>query len=112
MIQSAYLRVYVPADDTVRYLHHVAPMRRAVIQASDYFVWGEPATDDAFRIDVEGRTYWCPRSPRLRMLEGVLAFSTAYPSSSHKLGSTGYCFLPGQTKDYDKTDLVVGCFCK
>jgi len=48
---------------------------------SDHFVWGEPATDDAFRVEVDGRVYLCPRSPRLRMLEGVLAFSHAYPTS-------------------------------
>ena len=81
MIRAAYLRVYVPSDRTARYPRHVEPIRRDVIEASDYFVWGEPASDDAFRIDVDGRTYLCPRSPRLRMLEGVLAFSNAYPAS-------------------------------
>ena len=81
MIQAAYLRVYLPADRTVRLPDHVAPMRRSVIAASNYFVWGEPPTDDAFRIQVDGVTYLCPRSPRLRMLEGVLAFSNAYPTS-------------------------------
>ncbi|MDJ0962164.1 MAG: hypothetical protein QNJ88_16040 [Acidimicrobiia bacterium] len=81
MIQAAYLRIYLPADRTVRLPDHVAPRRRTVIAASDHFVWGEPATDDAFRIHVDGVTYLCPRSPRLRMLEGVLAFSNAYPTS-------------------------------
>jgi len=82
MIQSAYLRVYVPLDGAPRYPHYVAPVRRAIIQASDHFVWGEPATDDAFQIEDAGRVYSCPRSPRLRMLEGVLAFSNAYPTSN------------------------------
>ena len=45
MIQAAYLRVYLPADRTVRLPDHVAPHRRSVIAASDHFVWGEPATD-------------------------------------------------------------------
>jgi hypothetical protein len=81
MIQAAYLRIYLPADRAVRLPDHVAPHRRSVIAASDYFVWGETTTDDAFRIQVDGATYLCPRSPRLRMLEGVLAFSNAYPTS-------------------------------
>ncbi len=34
--------------------------------------------DDAFVIDYEGRRFICPRHPRLRMLEGVLAFRNAY----------------------------------
>jgi hypothetical protein len=81
MIEAAYLRVYVPSDRIARYPRHIAPIQRSIIDASDHFVWGEPSTDDAFRIEVDGRAYLCPRSPRLRMLEGVLAFSNAYPTS-------------------------------
>jgi hypothetical protein len=37
-----------------------------------------PMSDDAFVADWRGRRYLCPRTPRLRMLEGVLAVRHAY----------------------------------
>lgn len=81
MIQSAYLRVYVPADRVGRYPAHVGSAHTPEFDTSEYFVWGEAPSEDAFRIEVGGSTYVCPRSPRLRMLEGVLAFSNAFPTA-------------------------------
>lgn len=50
------------------------------MRASDHFVWDEPLSDDAFTVEWGGAAYRCPRFPRLRMLEGLLSFTSAYPS--------------------------------
>lgn len=52
-----------------------------MIRAGEHFVWGETSGDDAFMADWNGRRYLCPRHPRLRMLEGALAFSNSNPGS-------------------------------
>jgi hypothetical protein len=82
MIRSSYLRVYLPASRLGRYPVHEGLPSRLVFEANEHVVWGESATDDAFRVEHEGRAYLCPRSARLRMLEGVLAFANAYPMSA------------------------------
>ena len=51
------------------------------MRASDHFVWGESVRDDAFSVEWHGRRYVCPRNAKLRMLEGLLAFSNAHPGS-------------------------------
>ncbi len=82
MILSAFLRVYLPADRAGGFEVHRDPAGAATVaRADDHFVWQEPTVDDAFRTDWEGREYLCPRFPRLRMLEGLLAFSNAYPGA-------------------------------
>jgi hypothetical protein len=75
----AYLRVYVPqeSEPVVEHVPAVGP-GRVLIRAA-YGVWFESLRDDAFVIEQRGRRLVCPRSPRLRMLEGVLAFRHAYP---------------------------------
>ena len=45
-------------------------------------MWHESMADDAFAIEWDGLSYVCPRFPRLRMLEGVLAFSRMYPGEA------------------------------
>jgi hypothetical protein len=82
MIRCAYLRVYVPADRAGTWMSHVSGVRhRAIMRASDHFVWTETTSDDAFTIEWEGSRYVCPRYPRLRMLEGAVAFNATYPGS-------------------------------
>ena len=54
---------------------------RAIMRASNHFVWSETTADDAFTVEWEGRRYVCPRYPRLRMLEGAVAFNATYPGS-------------------------------
>jgi len=77
--RSAYLRVYVPRDAVEGYREHqAAPSQPRVLTRGVYGVWHESARDDAFVIDFEGSPYVCPRYPRLRMLEGLLAFRNAY----------------------------------
>ena len=81
MIPAAYLRVYLPESEAGSWPPHVTGATRRLIVASDSFVWGEPAGNDAFVAEWKGRRYFCPRHPKLRMLEGALAFSSAHPSS-------------------------------
>ena len=80
--RAAYLRVYVPVDHFDGYLEHVAADRQAtrpVLTRGRYGVWYESSRDDAFVIEFEGERFVCPRHPRLRMLEGLIAFRNAYP---------------------------------
>ena len=79
MIESCHLRVYIPSDRTRRLPAHEPPASVRVVRSSYRFVWEEPMADDAFATEWRGQSYVCPRSPRLRMLEGLLASSTAYP---------------------------------
>ena len=84
MAQSAYLRVYVAvngSDDQV--LEHVADRsgRQTVLRQGEFGLSAESVRDDAFIIDQDGRRFVCPRTPRLRMLEGLLAFRNAYADS-------------------------------
>ncbi|MBP1631903.1 MAG: hypothetical protein H6Q11_191 [Acidobacteria bacterium] len=79
MTPVAYLRVYVP-DEAGPVVEHVpaAGARRVLVRGA-YGVWYESLRDDAFVIEQRGRRLVCPRHPRLRMLEGLLAFRHAYP---------------------------------
>lgn len=78
MTIAAYLRVYVPGDPG-RVAEHVSLQRPRVLGRGPFGVWFESPREDAFVIESEGQTYVCPRHPRLRMLEGLLAFRNAYP---------------------------------
>lgn len=80
MIATAYLRVYLPANHAADLPAHLPPRRRNVIRASEHFVWQEPQVDDAFTVEWGGDSYRCPRFPRLRMLEGLLAYTSTYPN--------------------------------
>ncbi|MBM3695529.1 MAG: hypothetical protein FJW79_06315 [Actinobacteria bacterium] len=75
---AAYLRVYVPGDPRRVPEHRHDPLPR-VLERGAYGVSFESSREDAFVIEREGRHYLCPRHPRLRMLEGLLAFRNAYP---------------------------------
>jgi hypothetical protein len=76
---AAYLRVYVPAQGPLLEEHLPAAGARRVLVRGAYGIWFESLRDDAFVIELEGRRLVCPRRPRLRMLEGLLAFRHAYP---------------------------------
>ena len=79
MIRAAYLRVYLPADERDAWVTHLggSPAPR-VMTIADFGVWEESLRDDAFRTEWAGRVWVCPRYPRLRMLEGLLAFRNSY----------------------------------
>jgi hypothetical protein len=80
MIKAAYLRVYLPAERFGAWRQHAS--QRNVVWANDHFVWQEETSEDAYTVEWDGRSYVCPRNARLRMLEGVIAFSNSYPGSS------------------------------
>lgn len=77
MIKTSHLRVYLPADrlgplpeaDTIV----LCPPRDVT-----YAISAVPMSEDALVADWHDRRYLCPRTPRLRMLEGVLAVRHAY----------------------------------
>ncbi|NND02445.1 MAG: hypothetical protein HKN91_06640 [Acidimicrobiia bacterium] len=82
MIRAAYLRVYSPSRHTEARLPAVGPWGRNVVRADGHFMWAESDTDDVFTVDWKGERLICPRNGRLRMLEGILAFSNANPGAS------------------------------
>ena len=88
MIPAAYLRIYLPETQAAPWPAHITGPTRPVIRASENFVWGEPRSEDAFVAEWNGGRFMCPRHPRLRMLEGALAFSHANPGSMLLSGST------------------------
>lgn len=81
MIVSAFLRSYLPEGDLPRYQEHTSPIG-GFVRSDEHFLWNEPVVDDAYTIVWGGETYVCPRHPRLRMLEGVLAFGNAFPDAA------------------------------
>ena len=79
MIATAYFRVYLPADDLSSFPEHLDASAARVLHASDISVWDESLIEDAYTTEWQSRPFVCPRYPRLRMLEGLLAFRNAYP---------------------------------
>lgn len=83
MAIAAYLRVYLPERRHGDALEHVAgPSSGPVLRRGEFGLISESARDDAFVIDVDGDRFVCPRYPRLRMLEGLLAFRNSYDRST------------------------------
>ncbi len=101
MIRSAYLRVYRPAAAGQRFDRHVDGQRRRVLVMGEIGVWQESLREDAFVADWEGRDWVCPRTPRLRMLEGLLAFRNSYP------GTVGSLLAPERLVDRATAELEV-----
>lgn len=77
MIKTAHLRVYLPSD-RVGSLPEAERGGARVPHDMTYAIGAISMSDDALAADWHGRRYLCPRTPRLRMLEGVLAVSNAY----------------------------------
>lgn len=84
MIRSAYLRVYVPETPMRDWERHIAAVP-AVVTVADNFLWHEPLVNDAYTIEWRDSKYVCPRYPRLRMFEGMLAFRNAFPTIGHMM---------------------------
>lgn len=85
MIKTAHLRVYRPALRSPFAELPVAGRVRRVPFAGPYGIVGETLTEDVLLAEWGDRTYLCPRTPRLRVLEGVLAIRRAY----RELGAVG-----------------------
>lgn len=79
MINSSYLRVYVAHDGSDAVQHIEPAPGEAAIHSDGRFIWDEPLREDSFLATWNGDEFVCPRNVRLRMIEGALAFSTAYP---------------------------------
>ena len=79
MILSAYLRSYLRRDTAATYDVHAAA--RPILRGNEHFLWTESTGDDAFSVNWHGDSFVCPRYPRLRMLEGLLAFNNAFPDA-------------------------------
>ncbi len=80
MIATAFLRIYVPALKVVGLSPHRELNADSSLQLDGQFVWTEPLADDAIYTTWEGDQFACPRNVRLRMLEGILAFSRSEPA--------------------------------
>lgn len=90
VIATAFLRIYLPEDDLSAFPRHRGAASEQVLHSSDIGLWVEPLTEDAFSMEWHDRRFLCPRYPRLRMLEGLLAFHNAYP------GVVGSTLVPEQ----------------
>jgi hypothetical protein len=76
VILTAHLKVFVPVSDATVTLDD-----RSVdvsLTNSPFGLMGESLDDDAIVIEWNGGIHACPRTPRLRALEGVLAIRRAY----------------------------------
>lgn len=78
MTPSSFLRVYIAAEKFPA--QEPAPNSGALqtLRAGRYGLLGESMHEDALHADWSGRRFVCPRHPRLRMLEGLLAFHNTY----------------------------------
>jgi hypothetical protein len=79
MIETAYLRVYIPGDEPGLVHGGEGAPAATGLWADGRFILGESLTEDAFVADWRGGRYVCPRNARLRMVEGLLALSASYP---------------------------------
>jgi len=80
MIKTAYFRTYLPA---IR-VGALPPARghnsEQTVMQDGTFMWTESTTDDALFTVWQGEQFACPRNTRIRMIEGVLAFTRTYPA--------------------------------
>ena len=81
MTRAAYLRIYVPADpadqSTREYVEPALGVART-LRSGKFGLLAEPLDDDGFMIEWRDEHYVCPRTARLRMLQGVVAYHAAY----------------------------------
>lgn len=77
MIPTAALRVYVSARTLPGRVAAVDPAS-VRLQEGAYGLLAESMEEDVLVADWKGTRFACPRFPRLRVLEGVLAFHSAY----------------------------------
>lgn len=81
MTTAANLRVYVPADDAQASWLAMPPAPSTPVETwrlNPFGITTESLREDVLVAEHDGTRYLCPRMPRLRMLEGVLAFHNAF----------------------------------
>lgn len=96
MARAAYLRVYLPdtrVPGTPAHLPNGESGDQRIMRRGEFGLTVESSRDDAFVLDHAGRRYVCPRFPRLRMLEGLMAFRNAYQ------GPTASLLIPQATAE-------------
>ncbi|OFW65482.1 MAG: hypothetical protein A2Z12_09375 [Actinobacteria bacterium RBG_16_68_21] len=96
MARVAYLRVYLPESripETLVHLVDAESTHGRIMRRGEFGLSVESPRDDAFVLEHAGRRYVCPRFPRLRMLEGLMAFRNAYQ------GPTASLLIPQATAD-------------
>lgn len=76
MTRSAFLRVYIAAEKFPAL--EPAAGTADMLRHSRYGLLSETLHEDALMADWAGRRFVCPRNPRLRVLEGLLAFHNMY----------------------------------
>ena len=79
MIRTAYLRTYLPSSAVVGLPPHRNDRISRRLVKTESFIWDESTADDAIYTTWNGSQYVCPRNTRLRMVEGILAFSKTNP---------------------------------
>jgi len=77
VIRTAFLRVYLP-EQTLPGQVVVDHPPMPHMAAGTFGLLAEPMQDDALLAEWRGNRFLCPRFPRLRVLEGLLAFHNAY----------------------------------
>ncbi|GMQ94488.1 MAG: hypothetical protein BMS9Abin12_1981 [Acidimicrobiia bacterium] len=80
MIKTAYFRTYLPAGRVGALPPAGEENGRLPVKHDGPFLWTESTADDALFTVWQGEQYACPRNTRIRMIEGVLAFTKTYPA--------------------------------
>lgn len=80
MIKTAHFRVYLPADRVGALPPARAHGSGSTVRHDGTFMWTESMADDAIFTVWQDAQYACPRNTRLRMIEGILAFTKTYPA--------------------------------
>ncbi|NIA25597.1 MAG: hypothetical protein GWP04_08505 [Gammaproteobacteria bacterium] len=78
MIRTAFLRVYLPERALPGQVVVVDHPPMPQVAAGAFGLLAEPMQDDALLAEWRGTRFLCPRFPRIRVLEGLLAFHHAY----------------------------------
>jgi hypothetical protein len=78
MTPSSFLRVYIAAEKFPAQESSPDSGALRTLRAGRYGLLGESMHEDALHAEWSGGLYVCPRHPRLRMLEGLLAFHNTY----------------------------------
>lgn len=81
MTATCHLRVYIPAEDApdeIVGLPVADPVATTPWRLGEFGIVAEPQDDDAVFVEHEGERFVCPRRPRLRLLESVLAFHNGF----------------------------------
>jgi hypothetical protein len=99
VIRTAHIRVYLPARRFagLRLPPHLPD--HPEVTANRYGILGESLIEDCYRAEWHGSPYLCPRTPRLRILEGVLAVRRSY----RLLG--GAALIPEEVAEAARTEL-------